>query len=178
MSTSIKVDTPHKSDDQWLEEVRAAHGARAAFYYEMFCELKAEFGEEKALEVLGKTCRSLGLKKAKLYSSKLPDHSAQGFCNYFCSHGSVNNKIFEMESEETSNGKSEGIAYLCRCPLVEGWKAQGVSGDDIEKLCSAAMEFDHGTLEGLSLEGEFETLISKGDSACKLLVKSKESSQV
>jgi hypothetical protein len=76
-----------------------------------------------------------------------------------------------MEAGEPSENKDGAVAYLCRCPLVEGWRNQGVPVDDIEKLCKAAMEFDYGTLEGLELEGHFETLISKGDNRCKLIVK-------
>ena len=173
MTDCCHVEMPRRTDNEWLEEVRAAHGARAAFYYEIFCQLRKEFGEEKALDVLGKTCRSLGLKKARLYRPNLSDHSAQGFCTYFCTHGSVNNKIFEMKSD-CSLDDSSAIAYLCRCPLVEGWKKLGVDDEDIKKLCDAAMEFDYGTLEGLSLDGEFETLISRGDEACKLVVTKRE----
>lgn len=165
------VELPKKTDAQWLEEVRAAHGARAAFYYAIFNELRDELGEETALKLLGQTCRKLGLKKSKAYKPQLKDHSAEGFCTFFCSHGSVNNKIFEMESGEPSESEEGAVAYLCRCPLVEGWRNQGVPTDDIEKLCEAAMEFDYGTLEGLELEGHFETLISKGDNRCKLVVK-------
>jgi len=165
------VDLPHKTDKEWLEEVRAAHEGRAAFYYAMFCELRDEFDEETALKIIGKTCHKLGLKKSKTYKPRLADDSAETFCTYFCYHGSVNNKIFEMEAKQIISDGQDPVAYLCRCPLVEGWEKQGVSPQDIEKLCKAAREFDYGTLEGLGLAGHFETLISKGDECCTLIVK-------
>ena len=155
---------PHLSDEQWLQEVRDAHAIRAAFYYGIFCELRAAYGEEAALQHIGKVCREMGKKKRERYLPEIGDGTPREFCTYFCDHGSVNNKVFEMEPRGEK-------ALLKRCALVDGWKAQAIPEEDIAKLCKAAREVDHGTLEGLGLAGDFETLIAEGADCCTLKVR-------
>lgn len=166
------AELPHMSDEQWLEEVRAAHVKRAEFYYRMFCELRDEFGEPKAIEVMGRACRKIGQRQGReTYAPKMSEQTAQAFCEQFCGKGSVGVKLFEI-----ARGPEEGAvahAFLGRCALVDGWRRLGVSDNDIAAMCKAAREVDFGKLDEVGLQGEFTELLSEGGEKCNFRIEPK-----
>ena len=54
------------------------------------------------------------------------------------------------------------------CPLVNAWKKQGCSDEDIEKLCDWAMEGDRGIADVFGCKLELNKTIAKGDGVCEI----------
>jgi len=54
------------------------------------------------------------------------------------------------------------------CPLVNAWKKQGCSDEDIEKLCDWAMEGDRGIADSFGCKLELNKTIAKGDGVCEI----------
>jgi len=152
------------TDEKWLSALREAHAVRAAFYYGMLCELRRELGEERALAIIGRVCHAMGLAKGDRYRVAVTTGEPVDFCTYFSTHNPVNTAVFDISADGDT-------VRLGRCPLVEGWRAQGASAEDIAKLCRAAREVDHGTLAGAGFTGTFTTLAAEGDDACCLTVR-------
>lgn len=170
-------ECPHMTDAEWLEAVRDAHKKRAEFYYRMFCEMRDEFGEEKALDVMSRACRKIGNRQGEEdYGPKMKDKTPAAFCDCFCGKGGVGVKLFEIEAGPVAEEDGEDVAYahLGRCALVEGWQAMGVPDADIAKLCGAAREVDYGKLDPLGLEGEFPELLSEGGEKCCFRIRRKK----
>ncbi len=165
-------DTPHLSDEEWMQAVRDAHAVRAEFYWRIYSELKEKLGEEEALNLIGRACYQMGLNKRERFEGQLADDTPQTFCAVFCTHSPVGCKLFEIvKGEETADA---GSVHLTRCALIDGWEKLGVPEHEQAKLCRAAREVDHGTLAGLGFEGEFEELLSEGGGKCLLRVRRKE----
>lgn len=170
-------ELPHLNDEEWLEQVREAHTKRAQFYYRIFCEMRDEFGQEKALEVMGRACRKIGQAQGRdTYAPKMSEKTAAAFCEQFCGKGGVGVKLFEITAGpvEGEGDAQVAHAYLGRCALVDGWKKLGVPANDIALLCRAAREVDHGKLDELGLEGEFTELLSEGEERCNFRIRKKE----
>ena len=161
-------DLDRMTTEEWLDALRYAHSIRATFIYRVFQEMRTELGEEKALNMIGKACRQMGLAKRERYRAQLTDDRPGTFCDLFCNHSPVARKLFEMEvgpdEEKTAS------AFLNRCTLLDGWRKLNVPPDDLEKLCRATREIDYGTIEGAGFTGEFTELMSRGDARCHLIV--------
>jgi len=54
------------------------------------------------------------------------------------------------------------------CPLVNAWKKQGCSDEDIKKLCDWAMEGDRGIAEAFGCKLELNKTIANGDGVCEI----------
>ena len=57
--------------------------------------------------------------------------------------------------------------------LVKAWQKQGVSDEDIARLCDIAMCGDHGIGEKFGAVLELPKCIAKGDEVCALRYKKK-----
>ena len=44
----------------------------------------------------------------------------------------------------------EAVIAMSRCPLVDEWRAMGLTDEDVETLCRIAHSVDFGTWEGAS----------------------------
>ena len=61
---------------------------------------------------------------------------------------------------------------MSKCPLVDEWRAMGLSGKDVETLCRVAHSVDFGTWEGaLRCALSFEGTRGEGKDECVLRVK-------
>lgn len=67
------------------------------------------------------------------------------------------------------------VAYFHACPLVEAWKAYGLSEERIHYLCDLASKGDFGRASNFpNLELSFPRKIAHGDEVCELDAKIKK----
>lgn len=65
------------------------------------------------------------------------------------------------------------VMQLNYCPLVEAWKAYGLSKERIQRLCRLTQYGDHGRLKNSPLKLEFKSLICDGDDCCEIHITKK-----
>lgn len=163
------ADLPSMDDAAWLEALRGAHAARAELLWRVFDAIRQAHGTAEAQRLVGGACRAMGLAKRERYVAYGADASAGAFCTALVEHSAVAAALFDMERGPDDG--PESTAVLGRCVMVDGWRALGLSPDEIALLCGVAREIDHGTLDGLGLEGRFDELISEGGRCCRLVVR-------
>jgi len=79
---------------------------------------------------------------------------------------SVGKAIFEMKFLKLDDDSFDVDFHYC--PLVNAWQKQGVSDEDIDKLCDWAMEGDRGIADAFGCELELKKTIAKGDGVCQI----------
>lgn len=58
---------------------------------------------------------------------------------------------------------------MTACPLVEAWKAHGVSDEEVDLLCEIAAAVDEGTFEGAGLQVDITDRLGRaGSTRCVL----------
>ena len=77
--------------------------------------------------------------------------------------------IFEMEFLALSDDAFDVDFHYC--PLVNAWKKQGCSDEEIDKLCDWAMEGDRGIAESFGCSLELKKTIAKGEGVCEIRFK-------
>ena len=80
-------------------------------------------------------------------------------------------RVFEMDVVKTTD--DELFLDFHYCPLVKAWQKQGVSDEDIARLCDIAMCGDHGIGEKFGAVLELPKCIAKGAEVCALRYKKK-----
>ncbi|MCL2472543.1 MAG: L-2-amino-thiazoline-4-carboxylic acid hydrolase [Treponema sp.] len=80
--------------------------------------------------------------------------------------------IFEMKFLKLDDDAFDVDFHYC--PLVNAWKKQGCSDEEIDKLCDWAMEGDRGIAETFGCELELKKTIAKGDGVCQIRFKRKK----
>ncbi len=163
-----------RTDAEWIEELRKAHALRAAFFVAIDAELRREVGAEGAARLIGRACRAMGLAKRERYLGYLGgEASPAAFCSCLATHSDLVAELFQMSvgPVEGEGAAEEAEVQLGRCVLLDGWSAMGLGPAEQARLCAAAREVDHGTLEGLGLQGEFVELASEGGACCRLRVR-------
>jgi hypothetical protein len=77
--------------------------------------------------------------------------------------------IFEMEFLALSDDAFDVDFHYC--PLVNAWKKQGCSDEEIDKLCDWAMEGDRGIAESFGCSLELKKTIARGEGVCEIRFK-------
>ena len=83
----------------------------------------------------------------------------------------VGKAIFEMKFLKLDDDSFDVDFHYC--PLVNAWKKQGCSDEDMDKLCDWAMEGDRGIAEAFGCNLELKTTIARGDGVCQIRIKRK-----
>jgi len=84
---------------------------------------------------------------------------------------SIGKIIFEMKFIRLDDDAFDVDFHYC--PLVNAWKKQGCSDEEIDKLCDWAMEGDRGIAQAFGCELELKKTIAKGDGVCQIRIKRK-----
>ncbi len=68
--------------------------------------------------------------------------------------------------------RSEGSCQqqMTHCPLVELWKEEGCTAEELKLLCDIAMEGDYGRAENNGLNLEIADTIARGGERCRLIL--------
>jgi len=157
------------------ERVAQATRQRAAVYAHLFLVLRREFGEDRAIELMGEAIRNYGVEKSKRnYSDEAQKGNLARAVQEFASPDPVKQHQFapRIVSLKPEEEPEEAVVAMSRCPLVDEWREKGFSDRDVDTLCRIAHAVDFGTWEGaLPFSLEFEGTRGRGDEECVLRIK-------
>ncbi len=160
------VNTPDALDRS-RAETRAAFENRALVYYYLFEVLAEELGEERAMQLMKRAIYRRGLEVAEKYRAAARAGDLGEVGRIFCEGSPCEGTLFEPGVE--SLGEGVVVLRMTACPLVDTWRAAGVSADEVDALCEIASAVDEGTFEGAGLDLVFfDRLGRPGSSRCLL----------
>lgn len=88
--------------------------------------------------------------------------------HHFCGAG----PFFEIfDKEIITEEPDKCVALFHRCPLVDAWRAYGLSPERIDRLCQLANKGDYGRASNFANASlDFPTRIGSGDDCCTLMI--------
>jgi len=153
------------------EKVAQATRQRAAVYAHLFLVLRKRLGEAQAADLMSEAIYNFGKEKSRRnYSEKAQAGDLAQAAREFASPDPV--KQHQFAPRVVSLTSEEAVIALSKCPLVDEWRAMGLSDRDVETLCNIAHSVDFGTWEGaLRCVLCFEGTRGQGRDECVLHVK-------
>ena len=160
--------------DETAEKVAQAARQRAAVYAHLYRTLSGRLGSREAAGLMGEAVRAWGKEKAgKEFSAEALAGDLSAAAAEFASPEPVKQALFAPRV--VSEGEGEVRIAMSRCPLVDEWREEGLSTDDVAALCRIAREVDHGAWEGaLGFDLRFEGTRGDGMPECVLRVTKRE----
>ena len=156
------------SEEQLRRQLYDAFANRAHVYRLLFDELRAEFGEAKAAELLGRAIRRRGAEQAAKYAPFAPaDLGAlkEAFVGGLPDGGA-------MFAPEVVRCDAEGLdVKFHRCPLKKAWLDAGLPEAEVAALCRVAAEVDRGLFEAAGFRFEADTYRPGAEGCCFLHVR-------
>lgn len=146
----------------WVPKVRRAIKDRAAWLLFIYRSLGEALPAEEVERHLRQAIRKFGHYKGR---NDGPGFSARRWIDGHEEKGSAEVFSSKLVREEGSNEQQMGF-----CPLIELWREEGCTQEEIELLCDIAMEGDRGRAEEHDLEMELSETIARGASRCRLIL--------
>lgn len=144
---------------------------RAMMYYYIFCELREELGEERAVDLMKRAIYKRGLDVGKILASYAPD-DLEGLKNAFLEK--VVPDGGNMFAPEVLRCDQEELEIKLRqCPLKDAYREAGLSDKEMETMLSIAAQVDYGTFEGAGFAFSAETWKPGKPGCCHLHVRPK-----
>jgi hypothetical protein len=134
-------------------ETRASFENRALIYRDIFEALSEEVGRERAAEVMKRGIRQRGLAVARKYRDAVETGDLRLVGCIFCDSSPCDGALFSP-GIESWDGKTL-VVRMESCPLVDAWRAAGMSDADVDLMCEIAAAIDEGTFGGAGLDFEF-----------------------
>ena len=130
--------------DRLAAELDAAFRNRADLYRLFLDELTAEFGAEKAEDILIKVVEKRGQEVAAAAFSAFGPNDARAIGEAFLAISPDDGRMYPADVERSDTG----IAFrVKRCPLKDAWLEAGVGEEKLATLCRIAGAFDRGLFE-------------------------------
>jgi hypothetical protein len=153
--------------EQARAETRAAFENRAQMYYYIYEELADEIGPERATELMKRAIRERGLEVGRKYRPAASTRDLDEVGRIFCEGSPCAGTLFEPGVEST--GDEVIVLSMTSCPLIDAWRALGLTPEEIDRMCDIAAAVDEGTFEGAGLELTFLERAGEPDSTRCLL---------
>ncbi len=136
-----------------------------------------------SLRLLLQAAEEQGADPEAICSKALFEYGRSVSANYGEMHGAdeftakmvagVTAKAYDITSEYAT--KEKAILHIHNCPLVEQWKQEGVSGEELKTLCHYSCYGDRGKISRYpALSMEFPKTQAEGDEYCELVFYYKE----
>jgi hypothetical protein len=153
--------------DQDRRDLVAQVKNRALVYMEMYDVLVAEFGEQRAEELLTRAIyrrgRSMGTSFAKFGPADL-----EGLQKAFLASVPGGEEIFRPQVLKEGGGELE--IQLHGCPLKDAWREAGLPEHKVATLCRIAGAVDKGLFEGAGFRIENRTWTPGAKGCCFLRI--------
>ncbi len=151
-------------------ETRAAFENRALMYAAIYDELAEEVGERRAAAIMKRAIHKRGLDVGLKYREAAMAGDLDEVGRIFVEGSPAGGSLFTPGVE----AQDEGVIVLrmTSCPLVDAWRAQGRTDEEIDLLCGIAAAVDEGTFESAGLELTFLDRLGKPGS-CRCLLELK-----
>ncbi len=158
------------STEQELREMlKGAIHLRARMYYYIFCELRAEVGEDKATSLMKRAIARGGSDICDRFKPYAPG-DMEGLRNAFLDWVPDKGAMFQPEVCACSDDYGLEIQFHA-CPLKEAYDAMGLSDEEKEKILAIAAAIDHGLFTGAGFTFSSETWTPGRQGCCRLHVK-------
>jgi L-2-amino-thiazoline-4-carboxylic acid hydrolase len=129
-------------DKEGLAALDASIRNRALFYKAIYDEIRAEFGEKRATDILRRAIYKRGLEIGKPFARFAPG-DFEGLKEAFLRFVPGGDAVFAPKVEHCDSDSLQ--IRLGRCPLRDAWQAMGLSTEEVEHLCHIAGAVDEGT---------------------------------
>ena len=157
------------SDERRLrDELYAAFKNRALIYRHMFETLRAEHGEARAAEIMGRAIYARGVEIGKSFARYAPKDFA-GLRDAFVGFVPDDGRMFAPEVTRCDAGGLD--IKLRRCPLQDAWREAGLPDGEIARLCQIAGRVDNGTFEAAGFEFSADTWQRGREGCCYLHIR-------
>jgi hypothetical protein len=157
-----------QADGVTSAQLVAAFKSRALFYLAIYNEMKQEFGEKKAAEVMRRAIYKRGVETGAQFRKYAPG-DLKGLCDAFLAFIPDHTHTFQPEVVQCDGGTLE--IKLHNCPLKDAWREAGLPDADVANMCSIAGVVDNGTFEGAGFEFRSETWQEGRDGCCHLYIR-------
>ncbi len=145
---------------------------RAMMYYYIFKELREEFGQERAVQIMKRAIYKRGLDVGKMLAQYAPD-DLEGLKNAFITRVVPDDdKMFAPEVLHCNQEELEIKLHLC--PLKDAYREAGLSEDEMATMLSIAAQVDYGTFEGAGFAFSAETWQPGKEGCCHMRVRPKK----
>jgi len=150
------------TQDIWVPKVRAAIKDRALWLLYIYRAFSAAYPKDEVEKHLRVAIRQFGHYKGR--------KDGPGFTSrkWIDGHDTKGSKVVFDSLLVRNEGVNE--QQMGFCPLVEIWKDEGCTPEELHLLCDIAMEGDRGRAEAHGLDMELEETIARGHKRCRLVV--------
>lgn len=157
------------SEEKLRDELIGAFKARAMLYYRFFDEMRQEFGEKTASDLMKRAIYKHGLGIGEQFKQYAPD-DFEGLRDAFLKFVPDNASMFAPEVKRCDE---QGLdIQMHHCPLKSVWLENGISEQDVAKLTEIAGIIDNGTFEGAGFKFSAETWKPGREGCCLLQIRS------
>ena len=150
------------SSDQLRRELDDAFRNRALLYLDIYRELSAEIGAERAEAVLSRAIYARGKAVALAAFTGFGPNDARALGEQFLAASPDQGRLFPTAVTRSADGISFKVQA---CPLKQAWTEAGVPDAEMATLCRIAGRFDNGLFEHSGAVVETETW-SPGTEGC------------
>jgi hypothetical protein len=157
------------SEEKLRNQLRAQIKSRAMIYYHIFLEIRAEFGQEKAVEILKRAIYKRGLEIGKALKGHAPA-DLEGLRETFC-RDIVPDEDRMFAPEVRQCDENELDIKFHACPLKEAYQEAGLSEEEMAVMLDIASRVDYGTFEGAGFEFSADTWKPGKEGCCHLHIR-------
>jgi hypothetical protein len=157
------------SEEQLRAQLYDSFKNRAMIYHSIFDELRAELGDDRAEQLLGRAIYRRGVSRGQeKYARFAPDDLA-GLKRAFLEGLPDDGRMFQPE---ILRDDTEGLSIKFHaCPLREAWLEAGLPDQRVATLCRIAARVDNGTFEGAGFRFMADTWQPGGEGCCCLHIR-------
>jgi hypothetical protein len=151
-----------------VDQLRAAFKSRALFYHAVFDEMRRDFGEDKAKEIMKRAIRRRGEAISGIFAPHAP-RDLPGLRDTFLAFIPQGAALFAPEVVRCDEG--ELTIQFHRCPLKEAWEEAGLSESERSTMCELAGVVDAGTFESAGFAFAADTWKPGRGGCCRLHIR-------
>jgi hypothetical protein len=154
------------SPERLAAELEDAFRNRALLYLNLYQELSAELGPERAEALLGRAIYARGRAVAEAHYGGFGPQDAEKVADAFLSVSPNGGAMYPTDVTRRDDG-SVTIAVR-RCPLKDAWRDAGIDDAMLTTLCRIAGRFDNGLFETTGVGFASQTWCAGREGCCTL----------
>lgn len=147
-------------------ELEDAFRNRALLYLNLWRELSAELGPEKAEAALGRAIYARGKEVAEAHYGRFGPKDARAVADAFLAASPNGGTMYPTDVTRRDDGSVS--IFVRRCPLKDAWRDAGVDDPTLATLCRIAGRFDNGLFETTGVGFASETWCAGREGCCTL----------
>ncbi len=146
----------------WVPKVRQAVKDRSLWLLLLYRSFSEVLPKDEVEARMRQAIRQFGHMKAE---RDVDDFDSAKWADNHRDKGSAD--VFASKQVRESGRYEQQMGF---CPLVELWREQGCTPEEVNLLCDVAMEGDRGRAEHHGLKMELPATIAGGAQRCRLIV--------